>query len=222
MATVNRGARRSARLGGPAGNQILTCASAVVLMLLLMAEGITILEIGSLRSEHMFIGMVLIPPVLLKLGSTAYRFARYYAGTRAYVDRGPPALPLRLLAPLLVLATVIVFATGVALLIVGHKSGALFTLHKVSFIVWGAVFGVHFLAHLSRMARSLAERLDGRRQDARAGLRRADDARCGLDRRRGRARARGVAADQRLARSSIVLRKLFAFLCCPLTGARRT
>ena len=42
MATVNRGARRSARLGGPAGNQILTCASAVVLMLLLMAEGITI------------------------------------------------------------------------------------------------------------------------------------------------------------------------------------
>ncbi len=155
MATVNRPARRAARLGGPAGNEVLTSASAVVLMLLLIAEGITILRIGSLRSEHMFIGMVLIPPVLLKLGSTGYRFARYYAGTRAYVDRGPPALPLRVLAPLLVLATAIVFATGVALLVVGHKSGALFTLHKVSFIVWGAVFGVHFLAHLSRMARSL-------------------------------------------------------------------
>jgi hypothetical protein len=155
MATVNRTARRAARLGGPAGNEILTSASAVVLTLLLIAEGITILEIGSLRSEHMFVGMVLIPPVLLKLGSTGYRFARYYAGTRAYVDRGPPPLPLRLLAPLLVLATLVVFATGVALLVVGHKSGALFTLHKVSFSVWGAVFGVHFLAHLPRMARSL-------------------------------------------------------------------
>ena len=55
------------------------------------------MRIGSLRSEHMFIGMVLIPPVLLKLGSTGYCFARYYLDTRAYREKGRPLTPLRLL-----------------------------------------------------------------------------------------------------------------------------
>ena len=59
------------------------------------------------------IGMVLIPPVALKLGSTGYRFARYYLGSPVYRAKGPPLLPLRLLAPVLVLTTLLVFATGV-------------------------------------------------------------------------------------------------------------
>ena len=71
---------RAGRLGGTEGNEILTGATAVVLTLLLIAEGVTIVLIGDLLSAHMFIGMALIPPVLLKLGSTGYRFARYYAG----------------------------------------------------------------------------------------------------------------------------------------------
>jgi hypothetical protein len=173
VAAESSSARRARRLGGTSGNEILTSATALVLTLLLAAEGITILRIGGLRSEHMFIGMALIPPVVLKLGSTGYRFARYYLGTRAYREKGPPLLPLRLLAPGLVLTTVIVFATGVALLVVGHKSGTLFTFHKISFIVWGALFGVHFLAHLPRMARSLRSdwTLEGRRRVPGASLR---------------------------------------------------
>jgi hypothetical protein len=39
------------------GNEILTSATAVVLTLLLIAEGITIVLIGDLLSAHMFIGM---------------------------------------------------------------------------------------------------------------------------------------------------------------------
>jgi hypothetical protein len=165
------GTRRA--FGGTAGNETLTSATAAVLTVLLIAEGITILQIGGLRDEHMFIGMALIPPVLLKLGSTAYRFARYYLGTRAYREKGPPLLPLRLLAPLLVVATLIVFVTGVALLIVGHKSNLWFTVHKVSLIAWGVVFGVHFLAYLPRMACSLQNdwTRDGRRRVAGASAR---------------------------------------------------
>ena len=164
---------RDERFGGTDGNETLTSAVAVVLTVLLIAEGITILRIGGLKNEHMFIGMVLIPPVLLKLGSTGYRFARYYLGTRAYRDKGPPQIVLRLLAPLLVLATLVVFATGVALLIVGHKSGFWFTVHKVSFIVWGVVFGVHFLGHLARMLGSLRDdwTREGRRRIPGAGIR---------------------------------------------------
>jgi hypothetical protein len=160
-------------LGGTEGNAALTSATALVLTILLIAEGITIVRIGGLRDEHMFIGMALIPPVLLKLGSTGYRFARYYLGTPAYRRKGPPLLPLRLLAPVLVLTTVIVFASGVALMLVGHKSNTLFTLHKVSFIVWGGVFGVHFLAYLTRMTRSLKSdwTREGRRRTAGAQVR---------------------------------------------------
>jgi hypothetical protein len=77
------------RLGGTEGNEILTSATAAVLTLLLAAEGITILRMGGLLSAHMFIGMLLIPPVLLKLGSTGYRFARYYTGRGSTARRGP-------------------------------------------------------------------------------------------------------------------------------------
>jgi len=143
------------RLGGTEGNEVLTSATAVVLTLLLIAEGVTILLIGDLLSAHMFIGMALIPPVLLKLASTGYRFARYYTGARVYREKGPPPLLLRLLAPLLVLTTLIIFATGVVLLLSGRRSDLVFNLHKVSFIVWSGCFGVHFLAHLPQTARAL-------------------------------------------------------------------
>jgi hypothetical protein len=129
--------------------------TAAVLTALLIAEGITIIFMGGLRTEHMFIGLLLIPPVALKLASTGYRFTRYYLGARRYREKGPPILPLRLLAPVLVLTTVLVFVTGIALLLIGHRTGWVLELHKVSFIVWGACFGVHFLWHLPRAWRAI-------------------------------------------------------------------
>ena len=143
------------RFGGTEGNEILTSATAVLLTVLLVAEGLTIVHMGGLVNAHMFIGMVLIPPVVLKLASTGYRFVRYYTGSRPYRAKGPPPLPLRLLAPVLVATTLAVFVTGVLLLIAGHKSDTLLLVHKVSFIVWGAVFAVHFLAYVPRVMRSL-------------------------------------------------------------------
>jgi hypothetical protein len=145
------------RLGGTQGNELLTSAAAVVLTVLLLAEGITLLFLGGLLTEHMFIGLLLIPPVLLKLASTGYRFISYYAGAARYRAKGPPPMVLRVLAPLLVLTTVVIFATGVALLLLGHKSDTLVTLHKVSFIVWSACFGVHFLWHLPHVWTALTQ-----------------------------------------------------------------
>jgi hypothetical protein len=113
------------------------------------------LNLRGLVTAHMFIGMALIPPVLLKLASTGYRFARYYTGARPYREKGPPLLPLRLMAPVLVATTIAVFVTGVLLLVAGHKSDTVLQLHKLSFIVWGVVFAVHFLAYLPQVVRSL-------------------------------------------------------------------
>jgi hypothetical protein len=147
--------RWPARLGGAEGNEVLTSTTAVLLVGLLLAEGVTVVHMRGLVSAHMFIGLVLVPPVLLKLASTGYRFFRYYTRAEAYRAKGPPWLPLRLLAPVLVVSTIALFGSGVALLLSGHKSASLLTLHKESFVVWVVVFGLHFLAYLPRAVRSV-------------------------------------------------------------------
>jgi hypothetical protein len=146
---------RSDLFGGPEGNEILTSAVAVVLIALLIAEGVTVIHMGGLVTAHMFIGMALIPPVLLKLASTGYRFTRYYTGSGPYREKGPPALPLRVMAPVLIVTTLAMLATGVLLLAAGHKTGTLLEIHKVSFIVWLAVFAIHLLAYVPQVVRSL-------------------------------------------------------------------
>jgi hypothetical protein len=149
--------------GGPEGNERLTAASAAVLFVLLAAEGVTIVFLRPLLSAHVFIGMLLIPPVALKTASTGWRFVRYYTGDRTYREKGPPLLPLRLLAPLVVASTVALFATGVALLVVGPGRGVVLGLHKASFAVWLVAMSVHVLAYIRRVP-GLA-RSDWRRAD---------------------------------------------------------
>lgn len=144
------------KLGGPEGNELLTMAIAAVLALLLAVLGVTVIHMGGLVHAHMILGLLLIPPVVLKIASTGYRFARYYTHSRPYRLKGPPLLPMRVLAPVLVVATVAVFATGVVLLADGHKVGWMLEAHKVSFIVWVVLFGVHFLVYVPRVLRSAA------------------------------------------------------------------
>jgi hypothetical protein len=138
---------------GVAGNARLTGAVAAALLVLLAAEGATIPFIGSLIEPHILIGMLLIPPVLLKLGSTGYRFIRYYAGRPPYVKKGPPPLPLRALAPGVVLTTIALFGTGVALLVAGPSSNTLIFAHKLSFIAWVGLMSLHVVGHLLELPR---------------------------------------------------------------------
>jgi hypothetical protein len=172
-ATAGERGHGADHLGGTDGNEVLTSATAVVLTGLLAVEGVTILRMRSLVSVHMFIGMVLIPPIALKLGSTGYRFVRYYAGSPAYREKGPPPLALRLLAPVLVATTISIFVTGVWLMLLGHRSDQVLFLHKLSFFIWGGLFVIHFVWHGPRMARSLRQDWGavGRRTVPGAGMR---------------------------------------------------
>jgi hypothetical protein len=140
--------------GGSDGNARLTAAAAVVLAVLLVLEGLTLLGgVGRYLVAHVFLGLLLIPPILLKLASTSWRMASYYRRIEEYVRRGPPHVVLRVLvAPVLVLSTVVLFASGIAATWTGRR-GLLLGLHKVSFVVWGAAFGLHFLAHLAKVPR---------------------------------------------------------------------
>ncbi|MHB8234021.1 MAG: hypothetical protein ACYDHT_05135 [Solirubrobacteraceae bacterium] len=142
--------------GGTTGNERLTGVVGGVLIVLLAVIGVTIIRLGQLLWVHLFIGVLLIGPLLLKLASTGYRFARYYTANPRYKRKGPPPLGLRLIAPIVVLSTLVVFASGVALLFIGPSSrDTLLPIHKVSFFVWVAFTAVHVLAHLPTVVRSL-------------------------------------------------------------------
>lgn len=142
--------------GGTEGNARLTAATGAVLVVLLAVIGLTLLRLSSLLSVHLFVGMLLIPPVALKLATTGYRFARYYASAGAYRRKGPPPALLRAIAPIVVLSTLVVFGTGVALLFIGPSSrGALLPIHKASFIVWIAFTALHVLGHLLELPEEL-------------------------------------------------------------------
>jgi hypothetical protein len=142
--------------GGPDGNEQLTSVTGVILIGLLAVIGVTILRIGQLISVHLFVGLLLLGPVALKMGSTGYRFTRYYTHDGAYRAKGPPLTLLRLIAPVVVLTTVIVFASGIVLMFDGPANrGQWLLIHKVSFIVWIAFTALHVVGHLPGLPTSL-------------------------------------------------------------------
>jgi len=98
--------------------------------------------------------MLLIPPILVKMSSTLWRFARYYLGAPEYRHKGPPPAALRVIGPFVMLLTVLLFASGVLLLFspVGWR-GRLLQLHQASFILWFILMAVHVLAHLGDVVR---------------------------------------------------------------------
>ena len=110
-----------ARTWGPPGNERLTSSVGLVLLVLLGIETLTTLALHSYLPEHIFLGLLLIPPVTLKFASTGWRFFRYYTNSRPYRLEGPPRLLLRLVAPLLVVSTLTLFGSGVGLIIVGTR-----------------------------------------------------------------------------------------------------
>src|ERR1700744_3779136 len=139
---------------GVESNARLTGATAVVLLILLAVEGATLLGVRAHLDVHVFVGMLLIPPVLLKIGSTTWRFARYYSGSPAYRRKGPPPAVLRLLGPILVVLTIILLASGVALVLAPHAVGdRLPFIHKASFFLWFAAMTIHVLGHIVETAK---------------------------------------------------------------------
>ena len=146
--------------GGPAGNARLTAWTGLVLLVLFLAELVTLLDVRGLISWHLALGVALGPPALLKTTTTGWRVVRYYTGNRPYRQGGPPPVALRMLGPLVVGATFALLGTGLALVLLGEPTSRrtlltvlgqridTITLHQASFAVWAVVTGLHVLARL--------------------------------------------------------------------------
>jgi hypothetical protein len=165
------GPRAGERRGNAAveANARLTATTGMVLLVLLAAEGATLLSIRRLLPVHLAIGLMLVPPVALKLASTGRRFAGYYLGDPRYREAGPPPILLRLIGPLVVLSTVGLLGTGVELWLFGTRFGEIWlTAHKAAFVLWFGLMAIHVVGHLEQaptlVLRDIAERpsLSGR------------------------------------------------------------
>ncbi|NUP53222.1 MAG: hypothetical protein HOW97_38755 [Catenulispora sp.] len=158
-ASIGPGPSTGIEDSGPEGNERLTAVTGTILLVLFAAEGVTILGLNGLLYWHYFIGFLLAGPICVKIGSTGYRFLRYYTGNPAYVRKGPPMILLRVLGPVVMLTSCGVMATGIAL---GFgKSSRLaglpmLLLHKGFFVLWAGAMTIHVLAYLWRLPRLVA------------------------------------------------------------------
>jgi hypothetical protein len=155
-----------ARSANPAGNQRLTAMTGAVLLVLFVAECLTIFHLQRWLTLHVFLGMLLLGPVCLKIGSTLWRFTRYYTGSAAYVRRGPPAPLQRVTGPLVILTTVAVFGTGIMLIVEGNGPNGWnwIHLHRLSFLAWAAVMVIHLGSYLPKLPRLLSGRVEPARR----------------------------------------------------------
>jgi hypothetical protein len=146
--------------GGPAGNAALTAWTALVLLGGSIAELLTLFNVRGLITWHVAIGALLVPPALLKVGSTGWRMVRYYVGHGPYQEAGPPPLLLRMLGPLVVVSTLGLLGSGILLVMLGQDSAqhaflsvpmlsvTWVTVHQAFFAVWVVATGLHLLGRI--------------------------------------------------------------------------
>ncbi|MEO6509533.1 MAG: hypothetical protein ABIO16_00980 [Nocardioides sp.] len=160
---AGRGGRNNpvvAGTGGPAGNALLTAWTALVLLVLSVAELLTLFNVRGLLSWHVALGALLIPPAGMKTASTGWRMVRYYRGNPTYRRSGPPPMLLRLLGPLVVASTLGLLGTGVLLVVLGEERSRQspldlagwrvdwVTAHQALFAVWVGAVGPHLLGRI--------------------------------------------------------------------------
>jgi hypothetical protein len=145
-------------LGGVLGNERLTALAGGILLALIVVELVTTARLRAFMAAHVVVGMLLAGPLVVKLGSTGYRFVRYYTRSSAYVRRGPPQLALRVLGPPLVATTAVVVGSGIGLMVTGpDHAGPLLPLHGFSVLVFLPLIAVHLVAHILATPRLVAD-----------------------------------------------------------------
>ena len=171
-------ARDARGAAGVVGNTRFTSTLGVLLLALL------VLQIGSavffalltynvaffngptydiVRPVHFFVGFALMPLLGLKLASTGWRFGRYYLRSRYYKAAGPPSWTGRLIAPLLIVSGISLFASGVEMWSFQNQLGWPWTaIHNVAAFTFVSVLVVHLILHAVQAHRDAAADLAGK------------------------------------------------------------
>ena len=137
-------------------NERMTAIAGALLFLFIIVELFITASLDGLTTEHVFAGILISGPLVVKMFSTGYRFFRYYTKSPEYVKSGPPNIILRLLAPFLVLTTILVFISGYGLAF-GHDDKLFGKIHAFCVPLWIALVAVHAYAYIRKVPRLIAK-----------------------------------------------------------------
>ena len=127
------------------GNRALTSWAGLLLLPGLAVVTLSGLAFGNYWQLHYIAGLSLIPLLLVKLGATTYRALSYYARRAVYRAAGAPEWAGRLLAPALIVSTIIAMATGIWMWSQHSEAQPWAKLHVLSVLAMGACVGLHLL-----------------------------------------------------------------------------
>jgi hypothetical protein len=139
---------------GVVGNERMTAQAGALLLILSALVTATAGYAHGLLPIHIFVGVLFLGPLAEMLGTTGYRFLRFYTGAAAFVRRGRPRLALRILAPLLLVSTLLVVTSGLALLWAGS---GLLVLHVFTALFWLPIIALHAFAHTPSILRLIGD-----------------------------------------------------------------
>jgi hypothetical protein len=127
------------------GNRALTSWAGLLLLPGLAVVTLSGLVFGNFWQLHYIAGLSLIPLLLVKLGTTSYRALSYYARRAVYRAAGAPEWAGRLLAPALIVSTIIAMGTGIWMWSQHSEAQPWAKLHVLSVLAMGACVGLHLL-----------------------------------------------------------------------------
>lgn len=155
--TIYRQAARKRQYQVVVRNERLTALAAAVLLVGFIVDLFVTTNLHKLIMTHIFIGVLLAGPLTVKLFSVGYRFFRYYGRSPAFVAKGAPNMWMRLLAPFLIMDTLALFLSGIALALHGPiNDRLLFLIHAATAALWVPMIAVHVYAHIRLVPRSIA------------------------------------------------------------------
>lgn len=158
--------------GGPAGNARMTALLGLLILIGFGAQLLTTLNVNAVVVWHVAIGCALLVVVVAKLGTTSWKILRYYAGSPAYRREGPPPTILRVVGPLLMLASVLALGLGLRLILIGAEAGrtpltTLFgqpitsvSLHSAAVWVLGLLLALHLIGRFVPMTHRVRRPFD--------------------------------------------------------------
>lgn len=98
-------------------NSRLTAILGLTLLILFALQVVTVLAgVRSVLTWHVVLGLILLPPVGLKLTSVTWRMVSYHRGRDGFADITPPPPVLRVLGLFLAGLTVALLVSGITLL----------------------------------------------------------------------------------------------------------
>jgi len=163
--------------GGVAGNRRLTASTGTLLHSLLWIQIASalffafetfniVLPSGPwhtvIRPIHFFVGFLLAPLIVIKIGSTNYKFLLYYLRSRRYKEAGPPQLLARVLAPVLVGSVIVLFVSGWEMWSFTNAWGVVWIpVHVISAIIFTVALIAHIVLHAREAHREAAKDLSG-------------------------------------------------------------